>query len=305
MLELRHLRYFLAVAEELNFSRAAERLNMAQPPLSVAIRQLEQELGTPLLTRTTREVRLTEAGVAFVAGARATLARLDEAVTQVRRATEGQLGRLQIAFSWGARFVTLPALGQAFRASYPDVHLLAEEMWNANMPAALAARTIDLAVSICPEVHGGLRYEAIRNEPVTALVSVAHELAGEPEVELGELRDESFVMFPREVAPRFFDTLVAICRSAGFEPKLAEESFHTSWQLGTFGSGPSVAIVPESLARELPDGLAAVALREPVPRLETAVVWREDNDSATCAAFREVARKLFESERLAAGLGDA
>jgi DNA-binding transcriptional LysR family regulator len=304
MLELRHLRYFLAVAEELNFSRAAERLNMAQPPLSVAIRQLEQELGTPLLTRTTREVRLTEAGAAFVAGARLTLAQLDEAVTQVRRTTEGQLGRLQLAYSWGARFVTLPALGQAFRASYPDVQLLAQEMWNATMPGALAARTIDLAVSICPEVSSGLRYEAIRNEPLIVLVSAQHELAGERETELSELRDESLVLFARELAPRFYDTLVAICRSAGFEPKLAKESFHASWQLGTLGDGPTVAIVPESLARDLPAGLVAIALQEPAPRLETAVVWREDNDSATCAAFREVARKVFESERLGAGLGD-
>src|SRR6478735_2681647 len=116
MLELRHLRYFVAVAEELNFSRAAERLHMAQPPLSVAIRQLEQELGTPLLTRTTRDVRLTDAGRVFLAGARATLAELDRSVLDARRASTGETGRLRLAFSWGARFVTLPAVGQAFRA---------------------------------------------------------------------------------------------------------------------------------------------------------------------------------------------
>src|SRR5262249_27537591 len=108
MVELRHLRYFLAVAEELNFSRAADRLNMAQPPLSVAIRQLEQELGTPLLTRTTLDVRLTDAGRTFLAGARDTLAELDRAIAEARRASEGEIGRLRIAYSWGARFVTLP-----------------------------------------------------------------------------------------------------------------------------------------------------------------------------------------------------
>jgi DNA-binding transcriptional LysR family regulator len=151
-LELRHLRYFVAVAEELNFSRAAERLHMAQPPLSVAIRQLEQEVGTPLFTRTTRDVRVTDAGSAFLEGARATLAAVERTVAEARRAGSGELGRLRIAFSWGARFVTLPALGQAFRDSYPDVQLRTEEMWNARMPDALRSREVDLGVGLCPEV---------------------------------------------------------------------------------------------------------------------------------------------------------
>src|SRR5262249_23456342 len=109
MLELRHLRYFVAVAEELNFSPAAERLHMAHPPLSVAIRQLEQELDTPLLTRTTRDVRLTDAGRAFLDGARATLAELEHSIAEAHRASAGEVGQLRVAFSWGARFVTLPA----------------------------------------------------------------------------------------------------------------------------------------------------------------------------------------------------
>src|SRR5215471_15060339 len=148
MAEIRQLRYFIAVAEELNFSRAAERLHMAQPPLSVAIRQLEQELDTPLLTRTTRDVRLTEAGSAFLDGARATLAELDRSIVEARRASAGESGQLRVGFSWGARFVTLPALGQAVPASHPEVELLTEEMWNARMPDALRSGHIDLAVSL-------------------------------------------------------------------------------------------------------------------------------------------------------------
>src|ERR671937_551105 len=117
MVELRHLRYFVAVAEELNFSRAAERLHMAQPPLSVAIRQLEQEVGADLLIRSSREVKLTDAGRTFLAGARRTLAELDHSLAEARRAAAGELGGLRVAFSWSARFETLPALGQAFRRS--------------------------------------------------------------------------------------------------------------------------------------------------------------------------------------------
>jgi len=123
MVEHRHLHYFTAVAEELNFSRAADRLHMAQPPLSVAIRKLERELGTELLMRTTREVRLTDAGAMFLAGARRVLEELEQTVQATRRAAAGELGSLRIAFSSATRYETLPLLGRALRASHPDVEL--------------------------------------------------------------------------------------------------------------------------------------------------------------------------------------
>jgi DNA-binding transcriptional LysR family regulator len=293
MLELRHLRYFVAVAEELNFSRAAERLHMAQPPLSVAIRQLEQELGTALLTRTTRDVRLTDAGSAFLDGTRSTLVELDRAVLAARRAAEGELGRLRIAFSWGARFVTLPALGQAFRGGYPDVELLTEEMWNARMPAALRSGLVDLAVSLCPEVTDALRYETIRSERVIAIVTEDHPLAAEGEIALAALELEQFVMFPRELAPRLYDLLVGICRRAGFEPTVRSESFHTSWELGLLADVPAVALAPESVMAEPRPGLVSLALSDPTEQVETAIVWRDGSESPAGAAFRHVARGVF------------
>jgi DNA-binding transcriptional LysR family regulator len=157
--ELRHLRYFVAVAEELNFSRAARRLRIAQPPLSVAIRQLEQELGAELFLRSSREVTLTEAGRTLLDGARRTLAEAERAMAEARRASAGEVGSLRLAFSWSARFETLPALGQAFRTERPDVALLTEEMWNARMPAALRSGSVDVAVALCPEIAGELSYE--------------------------------------------------------------------------------------------------------------------------------------------------
>ena len=114
-----------------------------------------------------------------------------------------------------------------------------------------------------------------------------------------------FVIFPRGLAPRFYDTLVGICRGAGFEPKLLNESFHTAWQLGVLADVPAVAIAPESVARELPEGLVAVSLSEPTARVETALVWRAENQSATCAAFRAVARGVFEPQLLDTSLGEA
>jgi DNA-binding transcriptional LysR family regulator len=296
MIEVRHLRYFVAVAEELNFSRAADRLHMAQPPLSAAIRQLEQSLGTELLVRTTREVRLTAAGREFLDGARRTLAELARTESDARRAAAGQLGRVRIGFSWSARFETLPALGQAFRAGHPDVELLTEEMWNARMPPALRAGAIDAAVSLCPEITDTLSYQAIRREPVVALVAEGHALSGRDSIALDALADESFLFFPRELAPRLHDILLNLCRRAGFEPRLRSESFHSGWELQILADVPVVALVPASVALALPPRISAVAIAAPADPLETALIWRSDDDSPATAALRAVATQLFPLE---------
>jgi DNA-binding transcriptional LysR family regulator len=293
MPELRHLRYFAAVAEELNFSRAAERLHMAQPPLSAAIRQLERELGVELFTRTSREVKLTDAGRAFLEGARRTLAEADRAVEDARRADAGELGRLRIAYSWSMRFETLPALGRAFRASHPSVELLGQEMWNAQMGPAFANGSIDLALSLCPEVTAGLELETIRSEALVALLPEDHPLARERTLALSSLAGEEFVLFPREIAPRLYDMFVAIYRRAGFEPRLRSESFHTGWELGVLGDLGAVALAPESVASGLPEGVVAASLAEPAGSLETCVVRRGDDRSQTVESFVAVARARF------------
>jgi DNA-binding transcriptional LysR family regulator len=292
--ELRHLRYFVAVAEELNFSRAARRLRMAQPPLSVAIRQLEQELGAALFLRSSREVTLTEAGRSFLDGARRTLAEAERAVSDARRAAAGELGSLRLAFSWSARFETLPALGRAVKTELPDLALLTEEMWNSRMPSALRSGSHDVAVALSPEIAGELSYEPIRHEAVVALLSTQHALAGEQAIPLRALAEEDFVLFPRELAPRLHDTLVGLCRRAGFEPKVRSESFHSGWELGVLAELPIVAIVPASVGRDLPEDVTAVELSEPADRLETDLVWRADDSSATLAAFLEVTRAVFK-----------
>jgi DNA-binding transcriptional LysR family regulator len=292
--ELRHLRYFVAVAEEPNFSRAAQRLHMAQPPLSVAIRQLEQELGAELFLRSTREVTLTEPGRALLDGARRTLAEADRAVASTKRAAAGELGRLRLAFSWSARYETLPALGQAFRARHPDVELLAQEMWNAQMLPALQSGAVDVALALCPESAPELAQEVIRAEPVVAVLAAGHPLASEEAIPLNSLADESFVFFPRELAPRLHDVLVGICRRAGFEPKVKSGSFHTGWDLGILGSSAVVAVAPRSVASRLAEGVVAVPLSEPADRLETCLVWDDDDALPARDALRSLARDLFE-----------
>src|SRR5215217_8192488 len=290
MVELRHLRYFIAVAEELNFTRAARQMHMAQPPLSAAIRQLERDLGVDLFVRTTREVKLTEAGRAFLEGARRTLADADRAAEDAKRAAAGKLGRLRIAYSWSTRFETLPALGRAFRASHPDVALLAQEMWNARMPTAFAAGSIDIALSLCPEIAAELKLTPIRKERLVALLPEAHPLTREEAIPLSALADEEFVLFPRDIAPRLHDAFVAIYRRAGFEPRVRHESFHTGWDLGVLAEIPAAALAPQSVAGGLPDGIVAVALSEPTDSLETCLLWRGDDRSGGVPASGESAR---------------
>jgi DNA-binding transcriptional LysR family regulator len=301
VLELRHLRYFVVVAEELNFSRAATRLHMAQPPLSVAIRQLERELGADLFARTSREVRLTEAGEVFLDGARRTLAEADRAVASAKRAAAGELGEIRLGFSWSARFETLPAIGRAFRERHPDVQLLSQEMWNAQMIGALDAGSIDAAISLCPERGARIESELIRREPVVAIVGAGHAAAGEGQVALRSLADEAFLLFPRELAPRLHDVLVGVCRGAGFEPRLRSESFHTGWDLDLFSAGSVVALAPASVASALPDGLASAPLGNAAGELETRLLWREGDGSSALASFRAVARGTFRPAPRSAG----
>jgi LysR family transcriptional regulator, benzoate and cis,cis-muconate-responsive activator of ben and cat genes len=293
MPELRHLRYFVVVAEELNFSRAATRLHMAQPPLSVAIRQLEQELGIDLFQRTTREVRLTEPGRVLLDGARRTLAEADRAVAAAKRAGAGELGQLTLGFSWSARFETLPALGRAFSSRHPDVQLITQEMWNADMESALRSGGIDVAIALCPELVPDIAHEVIRTEGVVAVLAAGHPLASEEAIPLRALAGDEFLLFPRQLAPRLHDIMVGICRHAGFEPKLRSESFHAGWDMLLLADVPVVAIAPRSVAGELPEDVTAVPVSDPADALETCLLWREDDSSPILGAFRSAARSVY------------
>jgi DNA-binding transcriptional LysR family regulator len=197
------------------------------------------------------------------------------------------------AYSWSTRFETLPTHGRAFRASHPDVELLAQEMWNARMPAAFASGSIEIGLSLCPEIAAELELAPIRKERMVALLPVAHRLTGEEAIPLSALSDDEFVVFPREIAPRLHDAFMAIFRRAGFEPRVRNESFHTGWDLGVLAEIPAAAIAPQTVAGGLPDGIVAVALSEPTDSLETCLVWRADDMSPALGAFVDVARSAF------------
>jgi DNA-binding transcriptional LysR family regulator len=291
MVEHRHLRYFIAVAEELNFTRAAHRLHMAQPPLSAAIRQLERDLGAQLLSRTTRHVALTPAGEVFLSGARRVLESLDLAVDAAQRVAGGQLGTLRVAFGAAARFETLPATGRAFRRSHPDVTVVTEEMWNVQMGPALRTGLIDVAVALCPELSADLDCEVIRRERVVALVPRRHPLAGRAGTALAGLAADPFMLPPRSAAPRLYDTLIELCRRSGFQPAPRAGGWQTAWELDALAELGQVSLAPESMRQGAPADVVALPLVDRDEWLETAIVTRAGETSPLVEAFAEAARQ--------------
>ena len=293
MLERRHVRYFIAVAEELNFSRAAERLHMAQPPLSVAIRKLELDLGTELLVRNTREVSLTAAGKAFLQGAYKVDEELERTISATRRSGAAEARSVRISYCCATQIDTLPALAAAFGEAFPEVELVTEEMWNSDASVALRSGRIDIAIGVCPEVGPDVRSERVRNEPIVALLPGCHPLAQETEVDLRELRRGVFYFLPREVAPRLHDTLLGLCRRSGFEPTVRYGGMGQPWELEALVDLGLVTLLPESVTTGVPAGVAVVPLGEPSDRLEIGMSSRADDSSLAVAAFRGVASTLF------------
>jgi DNA-binding transcriptional LysR family regulator len=264
---------------------------MAQPPLSAAIRQLERNLGAQLLTRTTRHVALTDAGKAFLLGARRVLESLDLAVDAARRAAVGQLGTLRVAFGAAARFETLPAIGRAFRRSHPEVTVVTEEMWNAQMGPALRTGLVDIAVALCPELSADLACEIVRRERIVALVPRTHPLAGGVRIALGALADDPFVLPPHGAAPRLHDTFIELCRRSGFQPAARAGGWQSAWELDALPELGLVTLGPESLSRGAPDNVVALPLVDTEERLETATVTRAGETSPLVEAFAVAARQ--------------
>lgn len=286
-MELRHLRYFVALGEELNFTRAAERLRIAQPPLSQQIRQLEEELGVTLLQRNSRPVRLTEAGELLLARARTLLAEFEVAVADVRRIGRGQVGKLNVGFVGSAMFVGLPDMIGAFRERCPDVELALDEMLAAEIADALQHRRIDVGFTRPPlPPENGLAQRVILEEPYVAALPRAHPLAKSSAIALKELSDDAFVLYPSRPEPSVTGLIVAACQVAGFTPRLAQEVLHLQTAIGLVAAGVGVSLVPEAVARAQGGrGVSYVPLLPPAVIGPLAIVWREGDVSPALQRF--------------------
>ena len=290
-MELRHLRYFVAVAEELHFGRAAQKLGMAQPPLSQQIRRLEQELGVLLLQRTKRRVQLTEAGRAFLEEARETLSQAERAIKAAQRAGRGEVGRLTIGFLGAATYSLLPSILIAFRHRYPDVEVELHELKTSELIQALRERRIQVGFVRLPVEDELLAVEPITREELLVALPVRHPLASRAHIGFGDLAEEAFLMPPRQLAPSFHEQVLDLSRQAGFTPKLGAEAIQLQTIINLVAAGMGVTLVPESVQILAGRGVVFKKLPDPPPMVEIAVAWRRDTHSEILSAFLNVVRE--------------
>lgn len=285
-MELRHLRYFVAVAEELNFSRAAERLHMAQPPLSAQIKHLEEDLGVRLFDRSRRSVRLTEAGRLLLEEARRLLARLDQNVRMVRRVGKGEVGRLSLGFVPSASNNLLPPLLRLFGERFPDVELYLHEMSPDRLVSSLHDRRIDVGFFYLPFEDAALDFRPVSRESLVVALAETHRLAGEPEVDLRALAGEPFVLPARYGMPGLYGQVMEACRQAGFVPRAVQkEVWLMQTIVGLVAGGIGVALVPASLENLHRKGVVYKTVKALVPTVEMGVVWRRGDVPPVLRAF--------------------
>jgi DNA-binding transcriptional LysR family regulator len=287
--EARLLRYFLAVAEELNFTRAAERLGIAQPALSAQIRQLEAQLGVRLLERTTRSVRLTDAGRAVHDRGPAALGALEEVWEAARRAGRGESGRLRIAYSPSAGYDTAPRLVEALRERYPGVEVSAEVLPTPEIVRAVVDGRAEVGVARTPAPADGVRLRTVRVERQGVLVRTDHPLARSPEAELSAVAEHPIVVHPRAANPAHHDLLLDLFRRAGLEPRLVERPVAFDPTQRLIREGRAIGLVGASSAAGIADGLRWVPLLDPAPHLEVQLVLRDGEPSPVADRFERVA----------------
>lgn len=291
--ELRHLRYFVAVAEELHFGRAAERLHMSQPPLSMQIQALERSLGVQLLVRTQRQVSLTRAGEAFLRESRQILSRLEAAGRLARRVSRGEVGELAVGFVSSADYNVLPPLLREFRQRAPEVRLTLHESTTDRQLESLVQGRLDVGFVLPPVEDPRIAYRALHREPLLAALPSAHALARRRgPVPMARLADQPFILFPRELAPGLYDDIVSFCRSAGFSPRVEQEAVQMQTIVSLVSADMGVALIPASLVHLGRTGVTYKPLREAAPLTEIGIAWRRDDPLATLHLFLATARRF-------------
>lgn len=292
-MELRHLRYFVAVAEELHFTRAAERLGIGQPPLSQQIQQLERELGARLFRRLSRGVALTEVGAIFLADARTTLAAAARAMDNARRAARGELGSLHIGFTVSASFHPfVPRVILQFRETHPEVTLTLREGNSAEMLLAVREGRLDLAIVRPPSrFYEQLELEALFDEDMLIVLSDHHPLSARASLTLAELAHENFVLYARQTGPGLFDAIVAACRQSGFSPNVTQEAPQMSSTINLVAAGLGVSIVPAAIRSFRPEGVRYIPIDGIAPRAPLSLAYRRFEHAETVLRFLDALRR--------------
>lgn len=295
-MELRHLRYFIAVAEELHFGRAAQRLQMTQQPLSRQIQELEAEIDVQLFHRTKRTVHLTEAGKVFLERSYGVLAQLEQAIEATQQIGRGEVGRLAIGFVGSATYTVLPDILRVFREQFPAVELRLHELTTAQQIQALHDKQIDVGIVRSAIIEPGLSVEYILQESLVLALPETHRFSAQTEVSLSTLADELFILFPAKMGPIFYEQIINICQQAGFRPKVAQEAVQMQTIVGLVAAGLGIAFVPASLQNFHRSGVIYRPLQEQTPKTGLYLTWRQHDFSPVIKAFLTLARKTTQWE---------
>jgi DNA-binding transcriptional LysR family regulator len=274
--DLRQLRTFVTVAERGSFTRAAEDLYVAQQAVSQQIKALESALGVTLVRRTSRRVELTPAGEVFLADSRRVLLAADRAVRRVCAAARGEIGTVRIAYTLTAAHETIPVLLSRLRERYPGLKTKAREVFAEDIPRLVRTDLCDVGIGPATSYPPGLCQQLIRWEVWRLAVGAAHPLASRAQLALRDVRTEQVELWPREMAPGYYDAVMSACRTAGFEPRVDHEGAgSTVW--GYIARGRGVGLVVSSLAEQLPPGIRLIDIASPVPPpLGVTAVWEPD-----------------------------
>jgi len=292
-MELRHLRYFVAVAEERHFTRAAARLGIQQPPLSQQIRQLEDELGTKLLKRLTRGVALTESGALLLEEAYRILNQVERTKTDVQGLARGTTGHIRLGFGGATYFHPLVSqIIRAFRERYPDVVLTPDQSVTARLIDGLRRNETDVAFLRPPiDDMDDLRLDPLAEEQMVAVLPATHPAAGGETVRLAALEKETLILFPRALSPGFHDGIVSSCQRAGFSPKLGLETPNIPSIVLMVGAGFGVSIVPRSLDQIRAEGVVFLPIEGEAPTALLSLGYRRDVQSQAVRNFVAVAKR--------------
>ncbi|MGN6701406.1 MAG: LysR substrate-binding domain-containing protein [Burkholderiaceae bacterium] len=291
-MELRHLRYFVAVAEELSFTRAAERLHIGQPPLSQQIQALESEIGAVLLDRTRRWVRLTDAGKLFLEDARRILALSASAAKTANRAHVGELGQLKIGFTRSTPYTpTFPKIINAYRRQFPNVTLVLQELATMRQLSAIHSEALDIGFIRTPEweTPAGLRFSTLSEHPLSVVVPTHHGLARKRRVRIEDVREEEFVMFPRDEGTTLTPQIYRLCADAGFAPKVTMEAREAATVIGLVAAGCGITILPDLFSCMGIKGAVFKLIDSPTAISEYLLASREKEASPVALAFLRVA----------------
>ena len=290
-MELRQLRYFIAIAEEGSFSRAAGRLHVSQPPLSTQIKSLEEELGARLLERSNRGVSLTPAGLVFFEETRAVLARLEHAKKETLRANRSDVGMLSIGFVSIADYGILPPALKSFRSNYPLVAVQLHELTTDAQIRELRAARLDLGIGLGPVDEPDLEFERVLREELVLAVPSGHPAAkGDGALDLRALSKENFIVPPREIAPGLYDLIISHCRSFGFAPRITQHARQMQTVISLVSCGMGFALVPSSLRNLKRTGVRYRQLRGKAACIDLGILRLRNSDTPLRERFIEALR---------------